>query len=56
MYGKKQCSFNKNTKINTTYNPWLTNKLKNSIKKKNILFSLYKSTNCMSILNRYKKY
>ena len=37
------------------YNPWLTNKLKNAIKKKNKLFSLYKSTNCISILNRYKK-
>ena len=45
----------KKANINTTYNPWLTNKLKNAIKKKNKLFSLYKSTNCMSILNRYTK-
>ena len=28
---------------------------KDAIKKKNKLFILFKSTNCMSILNRYKK-
>ena len=39
----------------TPNNSWLTNKLKNAIKKKNKLFCLYKFTNCMSILNRYTK-
>ena len=35
----------KKAKIITPYNPWLTNKLTNAIKKKNKLFSLYKSIN-----------
>ena len=50
MIWSKTLSFNlKNAKINTPYNPWIINKLNNAIKKKNKLFSLYKSTNCMSI-------
>ena len=52
----KNCPLIKKKNQHKKYpNPWLTNKLKNAIKKKNKLFSLYKSTNCMSILNRYKK-
>ena len=54
IWSKKCPLIIKKAKINTLYNPWLTNKLKNAINKKNKLFSLYKSTNCMSILNRYK--
>ena len=60
---KKNCLLNKKSQhkwgIYTPYNPWLTNKLKNAIKKKNKLFSLYKYTNCisiLSILDRYTRY
>ena len=42
------------THIKNDYiNPWITNKLKNAIKKKNKLFSFYKKHKCQISLMKY---
>ena len=50
------CPFiKKRIKLNHNFNPWLNNKLKNAIKKKNKLYTKYKINNCPCIFGKYKK-
>ena len=52
----KHCPFiKKRIKLNHNFNPWLNNKLKNAIKKKNKLYTKYKINNCPCIFGKYKK-
>ena len=52
----KYCPFiKKRIKLNYNFNPWLNNKLKNTIKKKKKLYTKYKINNCPYLFGKYKK-
>ena len=43
-------------KSNDRFKPWITSSLKNSIKKKNLLYKNFIETKSETLLNKYKKY